>query len=397
MTSRYILFLLLGIDALILFFQISELSISYYEAKILYGEFSFLQLITNFSLNIFGHNDFGLRLPMMLLHLFSVILLYLNSNKYLKYERNKIWLVLIFILLPGSISSALQINSAGLLIFGLFLFVYIYENFNLKYTYILLPIYSLIDGGFLYLFLSLIFYAYYIKDKIFFIVNLTLFSISMYIYGLNAHGLPSGHLLDALAVYFAIFSPIVFIYLFYILYKKLYTKKVNLVWFISFIPLIFSLFLSLRQRVELDEFAPYIMLALLLGAEIFTQSYRVRLKVFRKKYKIIFIVSLVFLLLNSLVVLFNKELYKVMENPKKHCAYKMYIVKELSIQLKELDINCIDANDDLSYRLKFYGITQCDRYMLNEEKLTSKNKTDVTISYKNIVVYKANVTKINNE
>ena len=397
MTSRYILFLLLGIDALILFFQISELSISYYEAKILYGEFSFLQLITNFSLNIFGHNDLGLRLPMMLLHLFSVILLYLNSNKYLKYERDKIWLVLIFILLPGSISSALQINSAGLLIFGLFLFVYIYENFSLKYIYILLPIYALIDGGFLYLFLALIFYAYHIKNKIFFVVNIVLFSISIFIYGLNAHGLPSGHLIDALAVYFAIFSPIVFVYLFYVLYKKLYTKNVDLVWFISFIPLLFSLILSLRQRVELDEFAPYIMLALLLGADIFSKSYRIRLKIFRKKYKMMFAISLVFLLFNSLVVLFNKELYKVIENPKKHFAYRMYIAKELSTKLKDLNINCIDSNDDLSYRLKFYGISQCDKYILKEKQLNIDNKTDVTISYNNIVVYRANVTKINNE
>ena len=87
MTSKYILFLLLGVDALILFFQTSELSISSYETNILYGDFSFLQLITNISLNIFGHNDLSLRLPMMILHLFSVILLYLMKN-YLKRKRN---------------------------------------------------------------------------------------------------------------------------------------------------------------------------------------------------------------------------------------------------------------------------------------------------------------------
>lgn len=397
MTSKYILFLLLGVDALILFFQTSELSISSYETNILYGDFSFLQLITNISLNIFGHNDLSLRLPMMILHLFSVILLYLNSSKYLKYENDKLWLILIFILLPGIISSALQINSAGLLIFGLFLIVYSYENFKVKYTYLLLIIYVFFDAGFVYLYLSLIFFAYYIKDKILFILNIMLLFISISIYGINIHGLPSGHLLDVLGVYFAIFSPIVFLYIFYILYKKLYTQKIDLLWFISFIPLVFSLLLSLRQRVELEQFAPYIMLALPLAAQIFAKSYRVRLKIFREKYKFLFIISVVFLFFNSLIVLFNKELYKVIENPKKHFAYKMYIAKELSIKLKEMDVHCVSTTDELSKRLKFYQITKCNKFSLQEYALKNKNNINVTISYRNVIVYKANVTKINNE
>ena len=144
MRQRYILFLLLGIDALILFFQTTELSISTYEANILYSSFSFLQLITNLSLNLFGHNDFGLRFFMILFHFSSIILLYLISSRYLKCEKDRLWLILVFILLPGSISSALQINSAGLLIFGLFLFIYVYQNFGLRYTYPLIFLYVFI-------------------------------------------------------------------------------------------------------------------------------------------------------------------------------------------------------------------------------------------------------------
>ena len=396
MMQKYILFLILGVDALTLFFQASQLSISYYEANILYGNFSFLQFITNLSLTVFGQNDFALRLPMMILHFLSVILLYLISSKYLKHKKDRLWLVLIFILLPGSISSALQINSAGLLIFGLFLFVYIYQHFKLQYTYALLLLYAFIDGGFLYLFLALILFAYYVKNKIYFMLNSALIFISLFLYDIDVHGLPSGHLVDTLGVYFAIFSPIVFVYLFYVLYKKLYTKEIDITWFISFIPLAFSLILSLRQRVGLDQFAPYVMVALPSVAQIFVNAYRVRLKIFRKKYKVIFIISILFLFFNSLVVLFNKELYLVIQNPKKHFAYKMYVVKELATKLKKMNIHCIKSNNDLSKRLKFYKIDRCIENVLLENRFNGSKISNVTISYKDNLLYQATVTNLNN-
>ena len=117
MKYRIILFLILGVDAFILFLQTSELSISYDEATLLYGEFSFLQLIIKSSLNLFGTNDFALRFPMITLHISSAILLYEVSKKYLEREENRLWLILVFILLPGIISSALVVNGAGLIIF----------------------------------------------------------------------------------------------------------------------------------------------------------------------------------------------------------------------------------------------------------------------------------------
>jgi len=398
MNYRYILFLILGIDALILLFQTSELSISSYEADILYGDFSFLQLIVNFSLKIFGHNDFALRLPMMIFHFLSVGLLYLISNKYLKDIKDKVWLIIIFILLPGIISSALQINSAGLVIFGLFLFVYVYDKFRIEYSYVLLFIYSFLDAGFIYLFFALLFFAYKIKNKLFLVINFLCFFISYYIYGTNIGGFPRGHLLDSLGVYFAIFSPIVFIYIFYVLYKKFFTKSNDISWYISFSILVLSLVLSLRQKIAIEQFAPYIMLSLPLVFQTFIHTYRIRLKIFRKNYLRLFVFSIIFLFLNSIIVLFNKELYHFIENPKKHFAYRMYIVKELAEDLKAKNISCVSSkNDILLKRLRFYGIRECNEYFLTEYNIKSKNKANVTISYNNVLVYKANVTKINNK
>jgi hypothetical protein len=396
MMHRYILFLILGLDALLLFLQISEISISYDEALFLYTQSSFLQFLVKFSLLLFGQNDYALRLPMIALHISSALLLYKISKEYLLDERSRLWLVLVFVLLPGVISSALLVNSAGLVIFGLLLFVYMYQNYAHKWLYLLLCIYLVIESDFAYLFLSLIFYAFTKKDKKLFIVNLLLFAFSVYYYDLDITGAPSGYFLDILGVYSAVFTPIVFIYIFYILYRRYFTKEIDLLWFIASVTLLFSILLSFRQRVDIEHFAPYVIVALPLAAKTFSSSYKVRLKMFRRNYRNFFILSLVFLLINSLAVFFNKELYLFMKHPKTHFAYKMHVAKELAYELKRQNITCIKTKDSMALRLKFYGVNNCDDYSLLENEAKDSNMTsNVTISYKNKPIFISTVTKIN--
>jgi len=396
MNSKIILFLILGLDALILFFQTSQLSISYQEASILYGSSSFLSFLIKLSLDIFGQNDFGLRFPMIFFHLSSAILIYLISFKYIKTERNRIWLVLVFVLLPGNVSAAIVVNEAGLTIFGLLLFVYLYEKVPSYISNILLLVFSLVGISFAYLFLGLAVYYLYNKKTYNFLYVLMLYFLTSYLYGFNIAGAPSGHFLDVIGVYSAIFTPIIFIYIFYGLYKKYLTSNIEMEWFISTTALIISLVLSFRQRVSLEYFAPYLMISLPLVAQLFIHSYRVRLKVYRTRYRFIFILSFIFLILNTLVVFFNKELYVFIENPKKHFAYEMHVAKELSKKLKSKGITCVSTNKEMQKRLKFYGINKCKLNSLIELDLKSKNPKNVTVSYKNIPVYKAYVTKLNN-
>lgn len=395
MNNRLILFLILGLDALMLIFQIDELSISYNEALLLGTDFSFLQLLIKSSIFVFGQNDFALRFPMILLHILSAILLYKISAKYLHVERNRIWLLLIFVLLPGVMSSAIIVNSAGVILFGLLLFVYLYENHPILFIYPLLFFYMLIDGNFIYLFMALALFSIYKKDRNFLLFNIALMLSSLSLYGIYMHGSPKGYFLNSLGLYAAIFTPIIFIYLFYVLYRRYLTKDVDLLWFISTTALVFSLLLSFRQRIGIEYFAPYLILALPLIAQTFESSYRVRLNIFRRNYKLVFIVSLALLLINSSVVLFNKYLYHVVKEPRKHFSYNMHVAKELSHELKKRGISCVDTNKKMSKRLEFYGVTKCNNYLLEENYSDSKNLDSVTISYKNRVVYSANVTKVN--
>ena len=130
MNKFFILFLILGLDALFLLYETSQLSIGYTETTVLNGSFSVLQQIEEISFYIFGKNDFALRFPMIILHLQSTVLLFNLSKQYLKYDRDRLWLVVVFILLPGVLSSSIVVNNAGLVIFSLFLYLNLYKINN---------------------------------------------------------------------------------------------------------------------------------------------------------------------------------------------------------------------------------------------------------------------------
>jgi hypothetical protein len=396
MISKYILFLILGIDALILFFQTSQVSISYSEAQLLYGDFSFLQLLIKSSISVFGQNDFGLHFVMIIFHLLSALLIYEISKRYITKDRNRIWLVLVFILLPGVISAAIVVNAAGMVIFGLLLFTYLFPKLPLPFLNTLLIAYTFIDHGFAYLFLSLSLYYYVEKNYKQVTFLIILYLLNSFLFGFYIDGLPRGHFLDAIGVYSAIFTPIIFIYLFYNLYRRYLTGEIDFIWYIAAVPLLLSLVLSFRQRVEIEYFAPYLIIALPLAAQSFISSYRVRLKEHRTRYRLIFIFSFSFLTSNALLVNFNKNLYAVLDDPRKHFAYKMHIAKELSSILKEKGIECVQTNDRMQLKLHFYKIEKCERYKLYEQPLNIKIPKSVTVSYKNKVVYRATVTIINN-
>jgi hypothetical protein len=392
MPARYILFIILIIDTFVLTLQTQNISISYSEALILYGKSSPLQTLLNSSFSFFGQNDFSLHLVMIIFHLLSVLLMYKISKEYILKERDRVWFILMFVLLPGVVSSAVIVNSAGMVIFGLLLFIYLYKRVSPIFLHLLLLLYAIADIGFSYLFLALITYYAIQKKKLVFYM-FVLYLLNSYLFGFDASGLPTGHFLDTIGVYSAIFTPIIFIYLVYSLYKTSLTKEIDILWYISSVALLVSLILSFRQRVPVEHFAPYLIVGLPIAAKTFIHSYRVRLKRYRKKYKIAFIVSFIFLIANTVIVFFNKELYIVLENPKHHFAYKMHVAKTLSLKLKQLGIKCIDTDDKMQKRLLFYGIKYCSEHSLKELPLNSL-QMNVTVSYKNKPLYKGYVTNI---
>lgn len=393
MRERPLFLALLGINFLLLFAQIKGLSISSNEAELLYGEFTPLQWITTLSLQFFGHNDYALRFPMIALHLISMVLLFLISKPYVRKEFDRIWIIVIYALLPGVASVALVLDSAGLVILGTFLFVYLYQQ-DERYSIVLIPLLFWLDPAFIYLFLGTALYGFVNKRYWLGGSAALFFGISLTVHGIEIGGIPQGRFLDALGVYAAIFSPIVFLYFFYVLYRRFIANQRDLLWTITTVAFLISLLLSFRQKVPIQTFAPFMMLALPLAAQTFLETYRVRLKEFRKRYAYLFYSALFLLVLNAMAVFFNQYLYRYFHNPKDHFAYPMHVAKELARTLHQEKIECVNVrNESLQLRLRFYGITQCDNYKFQDTPRSNGKK--VTISYKNTPVFTTYVTKVN--
>lgn len=393
MRERPLFLALLGINFLILFSQIKGLSISYEEAKLIYGEFTPLQWIASFSLSLFGQNDYALRFPMIALHLISTVLLFLISKPYVTREYDRIWIIVIYALLPGVTSIALVLDSAGLVIVGTFLFVYLFQQ-NERYAIAAMPLLYWLDPAFIYLFLGSALYGFVHKRYVMGSVAVVLFGASLTFHGIEIGGIPQGRFLDALGVYAAIFSPIVFLYIFYVLYRRFIANQRDLLWTIAASAFVVSILLSFRQKVPVQIFAPFMMLALPLAAQTFFQTYRIRLREFRKRYAYLFYSALFLLVLNALAVFFNQYFYRYFKNPKDHFAYPMHVAKELARTLHREQIECVDVRDEkLQLRLRFYNITECENYRFEESPHLNGKK--VTISYKNTPVFRTYVTKIN--
>lgn len=391
MRERIILFLILGFDALVLLYEVSTLSITAHEADVLFNGNSFIHYLTQLSVTTFGYNDYALRMPMILFHLLSVLLLYQVSKPYVRRNSDRLWLVFVYILLPGVMSAALLVNSAGVMIFTLFLLLYLYQ-INSRLIPFVLALFLAIDGAYALLYFALFVYAFNKNSKFYMAFTAILFFAAYYLYGFDTMGKPSGHFLDTLGLYATIFSPVVFVFLIYVLYRKMITKEYDITLYVGGVVFVLSLLLSFRQQIHIEDFAPYLMLLLPLAAQTFFSSYRVRLRVFRGRYRVMLAVGFAILAMHFFLLLFNKGLYLFLENPHKHFAYKTHIVKELAVTLKSKNINCVSAeSENLQNRLKFYAIDECPERVLYEVPLDINS--DVTIRYVGRIVAAYNVTK----
>ncbi|WP_281951128.1 glycosyltransferase family 39 protein [Nitrosophilus kaiyonis] len=396
MKPKKILYIYLFFYSIFLILISKTIYISPKEALIFYEEKSLLHFITNFTVSLFGKNEIGLRIFFIVVNVTNILLLYDISTKILKKENDALLTAFIFSILPGFLSSSLLINEAPLIIFFTLLFLYFYIKFK-KIAYTLFPIMLFIDNSFAIFFLSLFFYSLFKKDNLTIIISLIFFTLSMYIFGFDVSGKPKNYFLDTFAIYSAIFSPLIFIYFFYSVYRILIKEKKDIIWFISFVSFLFSLLLSFRQKISVEDFAPFVLIGTPLMIKQFLSSYRVRIPIFRKKHKILFSIVLISVLINDFLLIDNKILYYWIDNPKKHFAYNFHISKQLANSLKKMGITCIKTYDKkLSLQLKFYDICNHSNFILTDRKLY-RNSKKVSIRYKKIVLKNYYVSKINNK
>ena len=368
--------------AILLILLIDNYSISAKEANLYFSEnINILTLLTNFSTILFGQNDYALRIPFVLFYISSVILLYLLTDDYFRLQRDRLISIVIFMLLPGINSVALLVNESIIVVLGTLLYLYLYK-LREKEHYLLLALFLFIDNSFAILFLALFFYSLNKKDNTLLVVSLTLFGLSMSLYGFSFNGTPKSYFLDTFAIYAIIFSPVLFLYFFYSLSRIGVKWDKDLYWYISMTALGLSLVFSLRQKIDIDDFAPFIVIAIPLMVRLFIHSLRVRLKEFRAMHYAILRITLGVLIFSFLLFIFNKELYLYIKDPSSHIIKDHYIVKELAVKLKEMNIDGLStSNSELAIRLKFYKIGKDENIILSEDKIGITD-TVINIKYK---------------
>ena len=126
MRERFFLIIVLVLSGLLLGFATQGISIGYYEAVSYFEENGIVHYLAYYSTKLFGQNDFTLRLPFIILHLCSIVLLYKIGKLFLKKHIDRIVSVAIFALLPGVNSVAILVNTGVVVIFFTLLSTYLY-------------------------------------------------------------------------------------------------------------------------------------------------------------------------------------------------------------------------------------------------------------------------------
>ena len=382
-TSRHIafsVFLICLIDFVFLLYAANSLSISYNEAEIFFQKHSLLGYILKLSAHFFGQNDLAVRGVMIFFHIASVVLMYKVSKFYIKLEFDRIIAVLLFVLLPGTLASALIINNAGICITLALLCIYL---FHIKKKILFSLFFCLaffIDGDFLIFYAGFFIFALYKRKPPLAWLSAILFLLTLYFFGFETNGRPSGHFIDTFGIFAAVFSPFVFIFFVYTIYRIWVKEKKDLLWFIAICSFCFCMIVSVRQRLELEQFLPFCVIATPLMVRVFFNSYRVRLPKFRKGHKICTGLVMLFLVFNWSAIIFNQIFYLFLNDPTKHLTYKFDVAKELADKLKEAGVQDIATEDTrLALRLKFYGIKtkSYSKNLLSSADLDEKSKFSI--------------------
>jgi hypothetical protein len=384
--------LLLGIlllDILFLYWYGMGLSISKYEANIFFFDSGALHYLLHFSSQIFGQNDFSLRLPFLLLHAVNAVLLFLISRKLVRKKVDLYGVILLFLLLPGSNSAAMVVNQAAPIICLTLIYIYISQ----RWIQLLVPsliLLAFLDNAFMMLIVASLVYAIVSKYRLLIASSLIALVINLYLFGVDIELKNEGYFLDIFTTYAVVFSPFVFLFFIYTLYHFWIKKRdeIELLWFVAAISLLVSLLLSLKQNISLEEIAPFALIGTPLMVINFLNSYRIRLKAFRVRYKMVASLIITTLLINTVVLFFNKPLYLLLESPDQHFAYENHFTKGLVTELKARGITGVLCdNSDLQLKLQFYGIGKDEKVQLFKGK-SEKQDENIELKLYNRVIEK---------
>ncbi len=363
--SRKYFFLLLFFYTIAVVYLACTTPISPHEANLFYVEDGIVSLLMHggksFLNEIYFGPFLGIRLFFLLFGFVSVFLYYRMTWIYLDRDDDRYFATVIYMLLPGIITAFALANISILVIPLVLLFLLAYDRKWVWAQALLMLFLFLLHNASVIFFISIFIYAL-MRRKVALSTLSGLFLILSIITvrGVEIGGRPSGHFADMFGLYAALFSPLLFIYFFYTMYRILLREEKSILWYISSIALLASLVLSVRQRVMITDFAPYVVISIVLMLDTFNKSLRIRLPEYRKWYRIGFVAVILVLTMSSMTIVFHQLFFPIMKNPQRHFAAKLYGPYWLAEQLREENYHCYDPFDNrVSTQLRFYGIEHC--------------------------------------
>ena len=339
--------------------------VSPHEAKLFFSDYGLVATPMHAGhLLLYGHGFgpfLGIRIFFLLVGLFSIYLYYRVTHIYLEREEDRHLATAIYMLLPGIITALTLANISILVIPVVLIFLLAYDRGLLWAQALSMLLLFVIHDAAIVFFISIFIYALLRKEaSLMGLSGFFLILSAVTLRGVAIGGRPAGYFPDLFGLYAALFSPLLFIYFFYTMYRILLREKKNILWYISFFALVGSLLLSVRQRVNLTDFAPYVVISIVLMLDTYHKSVRIRLPEYRGRYRLGFSLVMLVLLLSSLTIVFHKLFFSVMSDPRKHFAAKLYEPYWLAKSLKKKGIYCDDLHDErVATQLRFYGIESC--------------------------------------
>ncbi|WP_457596485.1 hypothetical protein [Hydrogenimonas sp.] len=393
---RLFVWLLLLAHLGVLLWVAAHLPIGPHEAKLFFTGDTLVARLMHWGVTCFPDAEFlSIRIPFLVLHLINLYLFYRLCQALLNDETEVLTAFVTFLLLPGIVSSAVLATSTGLILalYQAFLLLYIKKREWL--AYLVLPLMLYVDKSSVVFFFAMLTFALWRRNIPLLAASVTLFAAAVAMYGIEVHGKPKNYFVDTVALYAAIFSPLLFLYFFYAMYRILLKGQRTILWHIAFTILLLSLLLSMRQKIPIQDFAPYVVVAIPLMVHLFFRSYRVRLPEYRKPYRLAAVAVYAVLVLNTAILVFHRPLFLVLDNPQKHFAAPFYLPYWCAQALKERGIAAVTTRDGkLAYQLRFYGIEPNGGYSLS--KKPAPGARSVTIRYKGRSIATCYVSKINN-
>lgn len=366
MRSRYfflvILFYVVIVTSLALIVPIAP-----HEAKYFYLSNDIVSKIMHFgSTYVVGSTYvdgiFGIRIFFILAGILSVGLFYVVAKDYLLNKQDAMMATALFIFLPSIIVGSVLANISILIFPFLLLYLIAYHRKIYFLEFLTAGAICYISDGSIIFFTALIFYSLMVKEWRTLVMSI-LFIAILYFQDrfIEIGGKPIGHLVETFGLYATIFTPFLFLFFIFTINAIWIREPKNIIGYIAFVTFLITMLLSIRQRISIIDFAPYMLIGLIPMLARYFTTLRVRLPRFQGNYKRGFWISTSFLFIGLVIIISTPIIFYLTNKSPYSFTNKIYKPYLLAQKFKKEHKQCYDIKELKDrYQLQFYNINQCE-------------------------------------